>query len=145
MWKMLSISSITSHLDKLEAPAQVDTTMDERGDLPHHAGNNSTACLDSNTAAVSSSSEQVALGYIAIPDVRSAICSDPHVHKDKEYACSTNFESDVQGNTPPEDTAAIVTAEPSSLLKKGTLWQSGVPPVIRAGYCTIKTCDSDIS
>ena len=146
MWKMLSISSITSHLDMLEAPAQVDTTIDETGDLAHHAGDSSTACLDYSTAAVPTSSEQVALGYIAIPDVRSANCSDPHVHK--EYACSMKFESGVQGNTvpidPPEDTAVIVTAEPSSLLKKGTLRQSGVPPVIRAGYCTIKTCDSDI-
>lgn len=140
MWKMLSISSITTHLDKLET-----STIDARGDLPHLAGNSSAACQDSgsNTAAIPSSSEQVALGYIAIPDVRSAICSDPHLHK--EYPCSKNFESEIQGNTVPiNPPTIIVTAESSSLLEKGTLRQSDIPPVISTGYCTIKTCDSDL-
>ena len=45
---------------------------------------------------------------------------------------------------PIDPTTVNVTAESSSLLEKGTLRQSDIPPVISTGYYTIKTCNSDL-
>ena len=95
--KFSSCDSITTCLDKLEYPTQIDCTCDEGEGFPHNGHPNNDA---KDTTLLFSSTAKPALGYIGVDNSGTAIkIENPLSAESRESACITVLESHLQPNT----------------------------------------------